>query len=124
MILRPHHLFCMQFFIGKGYNPEFTQNMTRICNTLHEDPDQNIAIIFSSDDLCFRCPNRQTDGTCVSENKVCGFDRRAASLLNLKADQYPFRQLQSRIKLVLNRKNLTQVCGCCEWQKKGVCSIE
>ena len=123
MKLRPHHLFCMQFFIGKGYDSAFTQNMTRICDALHTDPDQEITIVFSSDDLCDCCPNRQADGGCLTDKKVRCFDSRVASLLNLQENHYFWRRLLTQVQHVLNRKTLKQVCGNCEWQKKGICVI-
>ena len=32
--LRPHHLLCLLSYIGRGYSPAFSANMTRVARRL------------------------------------------------------------------------------------------
>ena len=36
MRLRGHNLLCIQGFVGKGYSPEFVDNMTRAVQSLDD----------------------------------------------------------------------------------------
>jgi hypothetical protein len=61
--LRPHHLFCVLGFRGKGYNPEFTENMGRISKMVKADDRLPIKVCFGPDDICALCPHLK-DGKC------------------------------------------------------------
>ena len=41
--LRPHHGMCFQFYNGKGYSEEFTENMDDLLGRLNGDKDLNIS---------------------------------------------------------------------------------
>jgi len=56
MRLRPHHLLCTQGYSGKGYSDDFVQNMTAITNRLRNEAGIVINIVFSTDDICAKCP--------------------------------------------------------------------
>ena len=36
--LRPHHLLCLQTFVGRGYSEEFVEHMTLVKKQLATDP--------------------------------------------------------------------------------------
>ena len=48
--LRPHHLLCVLTYVGRGYSPGFTANMTRVAERLGAGED--IELIAGPDDIC------------------------------------------------------------------------
>ena len=79
--LRPHHLLCLQTFVGHGYSPEFTAHMTYVKSLLDADPHAPITLVNGPDDLCGHCPNC-VDNACTSP-KPSLFDHLVAQKLSL-----------------------------------------
>lgn len=75
--LRPHHLLCLQSFVGHGYSEEFVQEMTSVKQQLMLTPDTPIELVHGADMLCRHCPNC-IDGRCTSD-KPALFDRSVAA---------------------------------------------
>ena len=48
--LRAHHLLCMLTYIGKGYSPAFTDNMTVIAGRV--SAGENVEIVDGPDEIC------------------------------------------------------------------------
>ena len=48
--LRPHHLLCMLTYVGRGYSPAFTANMTAVAERLGAGED--IELVAGPDDIC------------------------------------------------------------------------
>ena len=71
--LRPHHLLCLQTFIGRGYSKEFVEHMTLVKKQLTDEPHTPITLVHGADDLCTHCLNC-VEGRCISEKPVI-FDR-------------------------------------------------
>ena len=72
--LRPHHLLCLQTFVGRGYSEEFVEHMTLVKRQLTANPLTPITLVSGADDhLCAHCPNC-VDGQCTSE-KPALFDK-------------------------------------------------
>ena len=71
--LRPHHLLCLQTFVGRGYSEEFVKNMTLVKRQLTTNTRTPITLLSGADDLCAHCPSC-VDGQCTSE-KPALFDK-------------------------------------------------
>ena len=82
--LRPHHLLCLQTFVGHGYSPEFTKHMTYVKSLLDADPHAPITLVNGPDDLCGHCPNC-VDNTCTSP-KPALFDHLVAQMHSAEPD--------------------------------------
>lgn len=82
MKLRPHHILCIQKFIGKGYNEDFTLHMNAIVSKLIDNPKVQITITHGCDDICERCPNNINE-LCTSFDKVAMMDASVLSTCNL-----------------------------------------
>ncbi len=75
--LRPHHVLCLNYFIGKGYSGEFVENMFNIKYLLCQKPDEKIVIHRGIDCICAACPNNL--GTvCRTQGKVAHYDAEVA----------------------------------------------
>ena len=77
--LRPHHLLCLQTFVGRGYSEEFVSQMTLVKKSLTSNPTLTIELTDGADDLCCHCPNC-VDGVCTSDKPPL-FDRLTAEKL-------------------------------------------
>lgn len=52
--LRGHHLICLNFFQGKGYDEIFIKNLEKCLNEIQK---KEIKIIKGPDDVCKSCPH-------------------------------------------------------------------
>ena len=111
--LRPHHLMCMQNFVGKGYSQDFTDNMTNIINYLkaHAD-DKIIKITFDEDNLCSKCPNRGLGKCLVATQHDKGYFNALHIDINKK---YSWNDVKQLINQHINYKVFTNICSNCRW---------
>ena len=113
--LRPHHLLCLQTFVGRGYSEEFVEHMTLVKRQLTANPLTPITLVSGADDLCAHCPNC-VDGQCTSE-KPALFDRLVEEKL--------WRNTLSKLigipeSLCITEDLIAACCPGCEW--RGLCS--
>ncbi|MDF2880513.1 MAG: hypothetical protein K0R54_1070 [Clostridiaceae bacterium] len=119
--LRPHHLLCIQSYIGHGYSEEFVENMDKI--VLHLNDDTSIKLVKTTDDICKACPNNLGNGKCQYESKVCKFDAGVLTTFNFKDNYvYSYKFLLGTLKEKLTQENFKNICGNCEWYSHGYCS--
>lgn len=82
--LRGHHLICLQFFVGKGYNCRFVKNTFKVLKRVRKG---RIRITNGLDDVCQACPYG-IDGRCVnpktSDKTIRKLDKVALLLLSIK----------------------------------------
>lgn len=119
--IRPHHGLCLQHFTGKGYSPQFVENMTEIQNQLKVNPDQVIYLSGTTDVLCEACPHN-LGGVCETGQKVARYDERCLHYCGLKNGQtVTWREFQNIItEAILNKGRLREICSDCSWS--GICS--
>ena len=116
--LRPHHLLCTQTFIGKGYSPEFTENMSLITEKLRSERDTQVVIADGTDSICEKCPSKCEDGRCEHDDKVQRYDMAVKNLLQVTEDEvYPYGELTDRLRGMLSKDKLFSICGDCEWYR-------
>lgn len=126
--LRPHHLLCLQTFVGHGYSEEFVRHMTLVKNRLTADPHTPIVLVKGADELCAHCPNC-VDGQCTSENPAL-FDRLVSERLTggpqtdeqqtgerLTAQAAPAPLSGIPDSLQINEALLDACCPGCEWKE-------
>lgn len=113
--LRPHHALCIQFFDGKGYSDEFTVHMRKIINSMTKEA--MVKIIDGNDDICGKCPNL-SEGICVTQDKVCRYDRKVMEICGFHAGQVltvkDFSETAKRD--IIDKHRLKEVCGDCAWK--------
>lgn len=117
--LRPHHLLCLQTFVGHGYSKEFVRHMTLVKRQLTADPLTPITLVSGADDLCAHCPNC-VEGQCTSE-KPALFDRLVEEKLAvLSRCQVPVPVLDGIPNdLRITEDLIAACCPECEW--KNLC---
>ena len=119
--LRPHHLLCIQKFIGRGYDENFTRYMAFLAAGLQAAPETPVILVAGADDLCARCPHL-TDGGCDAREKVNALDEAVLSLCGLSyGKRAPWAELSRAAReRVLDAPAFERVCAACEWF--GLCS--
>lgn len=119
--IRPHHLVCIEFFVGNGYSDEFTSNMRNVIRTLALDPI--LTSTAKADGVCAKCPN-MIDGVCKTCDKVDRYDRevlKAIEVADGETAKYTELQKKVREKIIYSGKR-ESICGDCEWSE--LCKIK
>lgn len=116
MKLRPHHILCIQKFIGKGYNEDFTLHMNAIVSKLIDNPKVQIIITHGCDDICERCPNNINE-LCTSFDKVAMMDASVLSTCNLNyGETVSWIELAYMArKSIFKTNRFNEICDECEW---------
>lgn len=114
--MRPHHGLCLQFFVGKGYSPEFTAHMSATLGSLAENPAQLLRLVCRTDHFCTCCPHNQS-GLCESGQKVDAYDQSVLSLCGLAEHQeLSWQEFQALVSLkIISPGKQPQVCAGCQW---------
>ena len=128
MRLRPHHLLCMQTYVGKGYSQKFVENYTSIIDRLNS-ADNEIILVEGPDDICAPRLCDKDDITChCYEDSIRMMDIQA--LNDLKTVKgYEDIEIGQTLKLTENlikniriqykRNTIRTACIGCEW--KNLC---
>ncbi|MGI6265038.1 MAG: DUF1284 domain-containing protein [Acutalibacteraceae bacterium] len=119
--IRPHHLLCLTFFEGKGYDDAFVSQMSAVHRALNGGDAAVIAA--GADDICAACPHNR-DGVCDTEDKVRRYDAAVTALCALSpGEQRSWSQWRTLAdQRILRPGRLKEICGDCEWA--GVCAAK
>lgn len=131
--LRGHHLICLSFFIGKGYNFEFINNVFKILIDLKNMSfDKIVEIVCDFDDVCFCCPNKRFNQlncedyskskftylnfkNCLNSNSVIR-DRAVLSVLKFKVgDLLSWHEIIESKNKNFSDIVFKNICGNCRW---------
>ena len=112
--IRPHHGLCTQFFVGKGYSSDFTENMAEKISLLRQ-LDPVVRLIVGTDIICEKCPNN-TDGNC-SGTKPDIYDARVLDILDIqKKTELKWSRFLERVRTeIIVKGRLSEVCNDCQW---------
>ena len=112
--IRPHHIMCVQNYIGKGYSKEFCIRMDELCNMLKEDPQ--VQIVKGCDDICGACPERK-DEKCTSSFKVDKMDEDVARTLGLSySERVSWKKAAQSVKeMIFSTDMFRKICSTCRW---------
>jgi hypothetical protein len=116
MRLRHHHLLCVQFFRGEGYDRRFVENMTSLVSALRSSEELTVHLSTSCDDVCSCCPHLVA-GECEYGDSVLRKDRRVARFLGFPEEgAFPagplWKAVGERLRTI---DSLEGICGECEW---------
>jgi hypothetical protein len=119
--LRPHHLLCILTYVGKGYSPAFTANMTAIAGRLAAG--ETIEIVEGPDDICGPLlddaePHCHWPGVAERDlraaedlGQLMGASMRPASRLILEKHHL------LRLRAAFSTGRVRSACGSCEWHE-------
>jgi len=121
MKLRPHHLLCTQGYSGKGYSDEFVENMTAITNLLSGDEDVAIDLVFTTDDICAKCPLMLGEDLCEDQQKVKQFDEKVVDYFGLEEKSYIYQDITREINAKMTESMMDDICSECSWYAMSAC---
>ena len=121
MKLRPHHLMCIQSYVGKGYDEDFVKVMDKITYELRNNKEYLINIVFSTDDICVACPNMLDINLCKTNEKVNNIDTKVIKYFNLKEKEYKYKDIVDYIKNNITPEIMDDICKECEWYNISEC---
>jgi len=115
--LRGHHLICLHFFSGEGYDSEFVENLRKILEKA--ESGEEIEICSGADDICRKCPHLKGE-RCLHDEDVDGeireMDRRAIKLLRLSAHRrVKWLKIKDEIPAVMHEWS-KDYCKTCSWR--------
>lgn len=123
LLLRPHHINCIFFYRGLGYNDDFVSRMNSILNLIKNNPGIKISLTVNCDDLCHKCPNMQTNEICISNENVAKLDYNTLKVYNLKENhEYVFTEIINVIYKNFDADKFHEICCSCNWHKEGICN--
>ncbi len=116
--LRGHHLICLHFFKGEGYNPEFVKNLREILKRV--EAGEEIEVYSGADNVCKMCPYLKGN-RCLydedAETEIREMDRRAVKLLNIKThERVKWLDIKGKIPEIFHEW-LREYCESCDWRK-------
>lgn len=119
--LRPHHLLCIQNYIGKGYSDAFTAHMEEVIGMLGKDPQ--IQLVTGCDELCSACPHN-AGGVCDSADDVDRLDQGVLDTCGLTPGQREHWSVLSAAakELVLQTEQFEKICSACQWYE--ICHMQ
>lgn len=122
--LRPHHINCLYFYKGYGYDEEFVKNMNEIASYFNNNNDEKIKLVDRCDDVCRACPNKK-EGRCETFEKVKQLDKNTLKEYNLKIGQlYSISDIKKNIYENFSKDKFLRICKDCSWHKEGVCIVK
>ncbi|MFB6465442.1 DUF1284 domain-containing protein [Cytobacillus sp. Hz8] len=118
--LRGHHIFCLLGYRGMGYSQEYVENMTRLHQTLRENPKIWIQLVKGPDQLCEKYPN-SGEYHCQNEN-IHNRDAAILEKLGLKIGQImQWKDIESLIRKSTVPTDIQIICESCSWRSYGIC---
>ena len=121
MKLRPHHLLCTQGYSGRGYNKDFVENMTAITTYLRNEDNATVEIVFTTDDICNKCPRMVENGICHRDEKVKRFDKKVIDYFSIEKKSYIYQDIIREINAKMTLDKMNDICSDCEWYPISAC---
>ncbi|MGQ9497457.1 MAG: DUF1284 domain-containing protein [Desulfotomaculales bacterium] len=120
IVLRAHHLLCLDQFRGLGYSPFFIANLARVQRMLAE-PGAVVRLTAGPDAICAACPF--LDGVaCRRGAGAADRDRLVLSRLGLTPNtRLSWAGLKEVFEAALPPAARPAVCAGCTWLTAGVC---
>ena len=119
LILRGHHLLCLQGFQGYGYDKAFVENMTEI-NRIRRLSNTTVTLTDSQDDICKACPNLK-EGLCKNQRQnesIKSMDGEVLSKLDPSKEYYALNLFKEVEKIFNSKESVSKICSKCMWHKE------
>lgn len=109
-------MLCAIGWQGRGYSPEFTENMNAIVwGRLRRNPLTEVIFTGTADSICAPCPWRRGLG-CEAAERITGLDARHATALGLRPGQrMSWAEAQGRAIARVRPNDLSRICAGCQW---------
>ncbi|MBI5212037.1 MAG: DUF1284 domain-containing protein [Nitrospirae bacterium] len=117
LTLRGHHLICLHFFSGEGYDVLFIENLR---DGIKRAESEEIEVVSGDDNICAKCSYLKGH-KCMHDEKADGeireMDDTALKLLNLSAGQrVKWQAVKERIPGIFHEWH-NKYCDDCDWKQ-------
>ena len=114
--LRGHHLVCLHFYDGEGYDEPFIRNLEKVLAEVRREGAQ---VVEGADDVCSLCLHRSEDHctySAAADREIREMDRKALALLTLApGDRADWKGTEETV--VANfREWYAAHCFACSWR--------
>jgi hypothetical protein len=114
-------LLCTQGYSGKGYDSDFVSNMTAVTSRLREERGVVVEIVFSTDEVCAKCPKMLGQNLCRDDEKVNRFDQKVRDYFGIEEKSYVYDNIVSEINAAMTEAMMDDICGDCAWYPVSAC---
>lgn len=123
LLMQPHHIWCLQNFVGYGHHPKQINSWHKLSRMLKVNPDIKVKMVETPDSLCLGCPSN-TDNAVLKCNTVFVQKLNATfkKLLDISTGGiYYYKDLIAKLKNVMTPQKRQEICGECHFFKFGIC---
>lgn len=124
--IRPHHILCMRAYSGNGYSEEYKIKIEGIIKEIQayneflqvdnlKEEIKEVELVFYTDSICEKCPNKLGENLCSSQEKVNLLDFKVINHFNLKEGVYNYKDLEDLVYGSINECIFDDICKECEW---------
>ena len=79
-------------------------------------PDiKKVNIVFNTDSLCEKCPNKLCENKCASQEKVSLIDEKMIKYFSIKEGIQNYIDLENQVYNKINEEIFDDICKECEW---------
>jgi len=117
--LRGHHLVCLHFFHGEGYDKAFVDNLAIVMDSLG-GPAGELDIVHGPDDVCSKCRHLH-QGKCGhsadADEEIRSMDTMAMRLLSVGPGKLTgWDEIRERLTGAFPAWHALY-CSCCHWRR-------
>ena len=95
--------------------------MTAITTHLRNEANAAVEIVFSTDDICNKCPRMLGVDLCDRNDKVKRFDDKVVTYFGIEEKEYIYRDIICEINAKMTSAMMDDICGDCEWYPVSAC---
>jgi len=113
--LRGHHLICLHFFKGNGYDAAFVENLKHIIDRANRE---GVMVQKGADDVCLACPHlagSKCNYRKDNDEKIERLDALALRLLNFGAGAKAEWETVKKMVPRIFSEWKSGACGKCDW---------
>ena len=95
--------------------------MTAITTYLRNNDNAVVEIVFTTDDICSKCPRMIDDDLCDNNKKVKRFDNKVVSYFDIEEKCYIYQNIIREINDKMTSEMMDDICSDCEWYPVSAC---
>ncbi|HHW45206.1 DUF1284 domain-containing protein [Desulfofundulus thermobenzoicus] len=123
MQFRGHHLICLHFFQGEGYDRDYIDNLKNLVD--RAEKGEEITVVAGADDVCRACPHLEGE-RCMhgdgADGEIRRLDQMALDYLGIPVgEKVLWADLQKKVGSA-PRQWFDLFCRGCDWEK--LCHIK
>ncbi|MBI5056760.1 MAG: DUF1284 domain-containing protein [Nitrospirae bacterium] len=115
--LRGHHLICLHFFNGEGYDAAFVENLKDV---LSRTQKEDVEVCEGADEVCAKCPYLKGDKCeydAQADNEIKEMDEKALMYLKVRPGaKIKWQEIREAVPGLFPQW-FSEYCLECDWKK-------